>query len=90
MASDTDVSSAQSFDVGNFLNTLATTGLAVVAAKASPSQNTGQPNATVNPNLRANPVGNAVPGELALTGQNMAVVVAGVAALLGLIYLLRK
>lgn len=58
----TDVSTAQSFDVGSFLNNLVSTAGAVITGRTSPTQNTGQPAATTTPNLRANPTANTQPG----------------------------
>ncbi len=57
----TDVSTAQTFDVGSFLNNLVNVGAAVVTARTQPTQNTGQPAATTQPNVRANPAGNTAP-----------------------------
>jgi hypothetical protein len=54
MPEQTDVSTAQSFDVGSFLNNLVTTAGNVVVRNNTPTtQNTGQPAVTQTPRVIA-------------------------------------
>lgn len=89
---DTDVSTAQSFDVASFLGGLVNTAAgAYVATQTANSQATGKPAATTTPNLYAGANGNtAVAGNgLGMSNQTMLLVGVGAAALLAVL-LLRK
>lgn len=86
---ETDVSTAQSFDVGGFFNNLLATGTALAAQKISASQNTGQPQATTEPNLRATPGGTASPLG-GVSQQTLMTLGIGAAVVVGLVILLRK
>jgi len=93
-ATATDVSTAQTFDVGSFLQNLANTGLQIAAQKVAPTQSTGAPSAAVNPPAIAAPGGTqrpatATPGLAFLsTPAGMAVLIGG--GLLAVYLLVRK
>ena len=86
-------SSAQSFDYGSFFSNLLNTGVGIVANKISPSQNTGQPSVSTQPNLSATPGQNTRPagisGALGVSPQTLSYIGIGAALIVG-VYLLTK
>lgn len=82
----TDVSTAQSFDVGSFLNNVVSTAGNVIAARTAPTQNTGQPSVSTSPSQTLTPSGAAA----GITSPNLYVLGIGAAVLIGAILILRS
>jgi hypothetical protein len=93
MDPQTDVSTAQSFDVTSFLNNVVNAGVSIAGQRVSPTQSNGQPSVAQAPNLRATgPAGSAGPAPAAggsMTNQTL-LLGAAVVAVIVVVYLARK
>jgi hypothetical protein len=89
---ETDVSQAQQFDVGSFLTTLVGVGGSLAAQKIAASQNTGQPAASTQPDLRASFNRNTAPANNVAGMSTQTITTLGIVAAVAVaaVFLLRK